>query len=116
MSSTSSKNTPGNYEAEQFDFKKRRAYDNYHGRVINDNNLHPGDGLLSGRCPGTILSHNSIDIESELFGVGSTNLVHKKKKTEPNFKNLKSLSVYDKPMIIIPVPLVVPKYQRPSFI
>jgi hypothetical protein len=113
MSSTSSKNTPGNYQLEQHQFERQRIYDSYMGRVINDTNYLPGDGLLSGRCPSSILSHNYTDIESELFGVGSTNLVTPKLSTKPNLKNMKSLSIYDKPIILIPEPLVIEKYQRP---
>jgi hypothetical protein len=113
MSSTSSKNTPGNYQLEQHQFERRRTYDSYEGRVVNNTNYLPGDGLLSGRCPSTILSYNYTDIESELFGVGSTNLVIPKLPTKPSLKNMKSLSIYDKPIIIIPKPLVVEKYQRP---
>jgi hypothetical protein len=113
MSSTRSKNTSGNYQLEQYQFEQQKIYDSYIGRVVNNTNYLPGDGLLSGRCPSTILSYNYTDIESELFGVGSTNLVNPKLPTKPSFKNMKSLSIYDKQIIIIPEPLIIEKYQRP---
>ena len=115
MTSTTNKNSPGNYEAEQWYFLKQRAYENYHGRVVNNLTCLPGDGLLSGRYPSMVLSHNSTDIESELFGIGSTNLVHTKQITTPNFKKLKTLSIYDKPRIVIAEPLVIEKFQRPCY-
>ena len=89
MSSTSNKNTPGNYQLEQLESQKQRAYHNYQGRSVNNVNCLPGDGLLSGRCPSMILSHNCTDIESELFGVGSTNLVHAKTINKTKFSEIK---------------------------
>jgi hypothetical protein len=114
MASTTNKNSFGNYQAEQYGFQKINNYDQYLGRVINQQTLLPGDGLLSGKMPNTVLSNNSTNIESELFGIGSTNLVSRKELVQPEIKTLKSLSIYDKPVIIIPEPLVVEKFQRPS--
>jgi len=115
MTSTTSKNSVGNYQIEQLGFKKQTDHNLYLGRVINEQTYLPGDGLLIGKMPSSTLSNNYTNIESELFGIGSTNLVSTKPFVKPDFKSLKSLSIYDRPITVIPEPLVVEKFQRPSY-
>lgn len=116
MASTQSLNTLGNYNQEQIAFQKQRNYDEYLGRVVNHKTCIPGNGLLGGRVPAMILSRNYTNIETELFGIGSTNLVSPKPPVTPHINHLKTLDIFDKDKIIIPEPLVVSKYQRPFFI
>ena len=113
MTSTNNKNTPGNYLMQQNMYHKQHMYQNCQGIIINDTTCYPGDGLLPSRHPHIMLSHNSTDIESYLFGVGSTNLVTIKQPIQPKFKNIKSLSIYEKSNYFLPEPLIVEKYQRP---
>ena len=116
MASTSNKNHQGNYDQEQSSFLKHRNYDEYLGRIVNTKTCLPGNGLLSGRMTPMVLSKNYTNIESELLGIGSTNLVLPKAPVIPQLKSLKSLDVFDKDRVIIPQPLVVEKYQRPFYI
>jgi hypothetical protein len=116
MASTSNKNTAGNYDQEQISFQKLRNYDDYLGRVVNTRTCLPGNGLLIGKMTPMVLSQNYTNIESELFGIGSTNLSSPKAPIVPQLKSLYSLDIFDKDRIIIPQPLVVEKFQRPFFI
>jgi len=114
MASTRNKNTPGNYRAE------RNIYNNTVDYLTNNTysygtpltSYYPGDGLLQGRVASENLSHNNIDIETQLFGIGSTNLVSPKINQSPGLKPLQSLSVIDRIPILIPEPLVIQPNQR----
>jgi hypothetical protein len=118
MASTSNKNTPGNYALEQ---TMNRHIDGYHvylhsaGGEAFTNHL-PGDGLLSGSIARSQLCGNYCDVESQLRGIGSTNLVNPQTPVTPQLYTLKSLSVMNKLPVILPEPLVVEKNHRPGFL
>ena len=115
MASTRSKNTPGNYKAEinisnnTVDYYTNKTYS--YGSPLTT--YYPGDGLLQGRVASENLSHNNIDIETQLFGIGSTNLVQHKINYSPEIKPLQSLSIIDRTHVLIPEPLVIQPNQRP---
>lgn len=115
MASTRNKNNRGDYEVEQKSNLQRMEYLTYE----NSGNGKPletffaGNGLLHGRIASSNLSHNSYDIESSLFGIGSTNLVNPQTPVKPDIKPLQSLNVIDKLPIMIPEPLIIEKNQRP---
>jgi hypothetical protein len=115
MASTRSKNTPGNYAAERWSNNQDLLYRSYehsgNGRPIES--MFSGDGLLMGRMVPTELSTNSVDIESFLYGVGSTNLVNPKGETYASLKPLKSLSVINRIPLIMPNNLAIEPFQRP---
>jgi hypothetical protein len=116
MASTRSKNTPGNYKAEinisnnTVDYYTNKQ--NSYGSPLTTH--YPGEGLLQGRVASENLSHNNIDIETQLFGIGSTNLVNYKINYRPEIKPLQSLSIINRNPILIPEPLIIHKDQRPS--
>ena len=62
-----------------------------------------------------VLSNNPTDIESQLYGIGSTNLVQKKDPVYPQLNRLDTETLV-KPKIAqyIPQPLVVEKNHRPT--
>jgi len=135
MASSRNKNTFGNYNAEQLDY--RRTYQ--HTTYVNGPNgvpvktYLPGNGLIGAKCPLTELSHNardiemylrggmtanelnnsSRDVESFLYGIGATNLVNPRESMTIRLKKLQSLNLYDTPEVIMPDPLVVEANQRP---
>ena len=113
MASTSHKNSTGNYKEEEQSFLKRKEYTHYLGKGINNLTCLPGDGLIGAKYHSSILSKNAIDIESDLFGIGSTNLVKKKTIVLPQLKNLKSLSISQKQKIHLPTDLHIVANQRP---
>lgn len=115
MSSTRNKNSPGNYESEQFSINKQSEYLTY----INSSSgkpqqtQFPGNGLLHGRVAPTELSLNSCDIESFLYGIGTTNLVKHKTAPVAEIRELQSLNVMSRLPVMLPKPLVIEGNQRP---
>ena len=115
MASTRNKNTPGNYcldQRQNIQSELWQLYTNGANGCPYDTKL-AGNGLNPGQLCYNSLSHNPSDIESFLFGINSTNLVNPSPPLTPNLKCLQSVNIYNKPDIIMPVPLVVPKNQRP---
>jgi hypothetical protein len=115
MASTRNKNTPGNYCLEQIQStspEKWCLYKNGANGYAYNTNL-AGTGLIQGQMPWDTLSHNPADIESFLFGINSTNLVNPSLPLTPQLKCIESVNIFKKQDIIMPVPLVVKKKQRP---
>lgn len=115
MASTRNKNSAGNYKLENNAYQNRINFMTFEHSVKPVETLHAGNGLLSGRMTADTLSKNACDVESQLFGIGVTNLVNPHKEVAPQYISHKSLNVMDKTPLIIPEPLVVRKDQRPSF-
>jgi len=113
MASTRSKNTPGDYKLEQRNNTEIASYSEYksYGQPTQTN--FPGNGLLTGRIASENLSANSCDIESELFGIGSTNLETPRAPYGGELKSIQSLNIIKKSPLMIPEQLVVEKNQRP---
>jgi len=115
MASTRNRNCQGDYVLEQTQNKDICNYSEYansaYGHPVET--MLPGDGLLTGRIGAAKLSGNYCDIESQLFGIGSTNLVKPKEPVIPDIHPLLSLHVIDRLPVLVPEPLVVAKNQRP---
>jgi len=73
----------------------------------------PCMGIMPSQMPRELFSRNSIDIESALFGINSTNLVETQKPVVPQLKTLPNVSFFGQMKLIMPDPLVVEKFQRP---
>lgn len=112
MSSTRNRNTLGNYNAEQWSLGEQINYNTYQSYGVPQSTHFAGDGLIHGRVASEQLSNNSCDIESQLFGIGSTNLVKPLPSVVPEIKTLNSLAVMNKTPLIIPGDLVVQGEQR----
>ena len=115
MTSTRNNNSQRNYSCEQRIFQDINLYQTYNNSAYGEahkTNL-PGLGFNGASIPRDKLSHNPIDIESNLFGIGSTNLVTPLPPIEPQFKCLNHKDIIDKIPFIMPEPLVIEKNQRP---
>ena len=117
MSATRNKNTPGNYCSEQKSLKHSESYllyPNGQAGVAYDTRL-PGNGLNPAQIPGNQLSNNSIQVESFLFGINSTNLteVLPQEQVVANMKDLETANIFKSEQVLMPEPLVVEKEQRP---
>lgn len=112
MASTRNINTIGNYESELAVFEKYKHRFDFISLSLNKATHLPGDGLLPGRIPFTMLSENSADIESELLGLNTTFIGFKQKIFGANFKEMKSLSIHDRTPVILPEPFVHLQNQR----
>ena len=115
MASTRNRNTLGNYNLEQREYKQSAGYTLYpnsqYGAAYNTRM--PGNGLLPAQIPWNKLSYNAADTESFLLGINSTNLVNPAPCFTPEIAQIASVDIYDKGAVLIPEPLVIEKYQRP---
>lgn len=115
MASTRNNNTPGNYCLQQRAIKESAQHIMYehapNGEAYRTNM--PGNGFGGAQIPITKLSRNPIDIESFLRGVGANNLVNPAPVFTPELNCVHSANLFQRPDVIMPVPLVVPNNQRP---
>jgi len=116
MTSTRDKNTPGNYQLEKLYNIQQLDYYNYRDFGLAPNTYLSGDGLIGARTARETLSNNYIDIETKLFGIGSTNLENPLPDIKPELKELKSLNIIDRLPVILPEPIVVDKTNRPMYL
>ena len=112
MASTRNINNPGDYCMEQWSIDKQAAYQTYKDYSVPEKSMFASDGLLGGRMGSTPLAYNYTDIESDLLGIGSTNLVKPLPKVVPHLKELPSLNIIDRLPVVLPVPLQVECNQR----
>jgi hypothetical protein len=119
MASTHLKNSALTYKSEQLAI--HRIFDNkiYNGKILHNKNCFPGLGInapiIHNGINNNVLSNNGSDIESALFGIGSTNLVQPKAPVCANMNHLNTLDFFEiKPESnnIIPEPLVVHDQER----
>lgn len=114
MASTNNKNSINNYKVEKEKDSRLFDYKLYqHSSYGKSNNTYlPDFGLKPGQLPREELHSNPINVESDLFGIGSTNLENPKEMTNPDKINVQHISFFDRPTIILPEPLVMEKNQR----
>jgi len=113
MASTSNKNTPGDYAQEQKMNSRIGEYATYISSTQAYTNHLPGNGLLAGKIARSSLCSNYCDVESQLFGIGTTNLVKPHVQVHPQLRSISSLSVSDRLPVILPDPLIIEQDQRP---
>ena len=115
MTSTSNKNTQGDYCLQQRGFELNRNYNTYAnsqaGMAYNPG-IPCGGSAPASHMGRDQLSYNPIEIESALFGIGSTNLVKAQTPVYPNLKQLPATSFFPREKVIMPDPLVIEKGQR----
>jgi len=125
MASTRNKNTESNYRLEMQQYRNNENYTLYphssHG--VASETRWAGNGLLPGQIPLTQLSNNGIDLESFLFGIGSTNLVDITSSMPssacatvsitPDLKTLSNFNIYSSRSVIMPSPMRHNPNERP---
>ena len=113
MASTRNKNTSLNYNVEQQSQLKQNNYTKLYGEAYKTNLS--GNGLIHGMLPRDQLSSNSMDTESFLFGINSTNLVNPAPTFEPSLRQLNPVDIYNKGDTFMPEPFICQKGQRPLY-
>ena len=113
MSSTRLKNQPGEYKLEQQRNKYTCLNRLSEYRTISNKTYLPELGFNASHLPNHLLAKNAVDIESNLFGVGSNNLVNPTTPVKPSLNSLQSVSFFEKPELVLPVPFVHSTNQRP---
>ena len=116
MASTRNKNMTKEYNLEQRINDSICTDRTYVQRNTAYNTALPCAGINIGHMPNHVLSFNATDIESSLYGVGSTNLVKPQKEMTPRIKSLPSVSFFDRLQPMLPEPLVIEKNQRPKYL
>jgi hypothetical protein len=113
MASTRNKNTKLDYQLEK---RNNQLQYEYQTSLQGELPYHySGNGLIHGKVPSTKLSHNSVDIESKLFGIDSNHLENEKPIVQPQLRScINTLHMFAKSKIIMPDPLVIEKRQRPT--
>lgn len=116
MASTRNINTPGDYAAAQSAMKKESNYCVYEGYGVPSEVCFPGNRILTGRMASEVLSKNSIDIESSLFGINSTNLVIPQPEVKPEINTLPSLNMVTTKKVIVMEPKPANVTHKPLYL
>jgi hypothetical protein len=115
MASTRNKNTPNDYCLQQRSYTDSSKYTDYTysqvGRAYM--NALPCMGIMPSHMPREAFSQNSIEIESSLFGINSTNLVTPEKPIVPQLTKLPEVSYFDRLPVYMPENMVIQTDQRP---
>ena len=113
MSSTRLRNQPGEYAIEQH--QKNNIFENriHDMKRVSNLNAFPQKGINVGQTPHGVFSENPIDIENDLFGIRSSDLVNKRNISKPLLKTLPDVYFYKPMETFVPEPLVIEKNQRP---
>jgi len=115
MASTRRVNNYNDYLIEQNTNEKTTGYLTHIPFGVPNTTHLPGKGLLQGQVAPSQIASNYCDIESNLRGIGSTNLVQQLKPVKPDIYNHNSLDIYDdKPPLIMPHPFTILTNQRPN--
>lgn len=113
MASTRLKNSTGSYCYEQRSYHQGAKYITNPQRRFNQMSAIPCAGINIGGMPNSVLSSNAVDIESELYGIGLTNLVKPYREITPRINVLPMVSFFPRDKTLLPEPLVVENDQRP---
>lgn len=115
MASTRNKNTKGDYNLEQNINTSINDWNTYEfsSRGSAYNQAMPSVGYIPSKMCTCFFSKNGIDIESQLYGIGSSNLVNEKQPVKPQLKEIKTVDFFDRQKLLMPKPLVIENNQRP---
>ena len=116
MASTRNKNTSLDYKLEAAVNKNLQQHNLYinssYGRPTSV--CIPAVGYTPSHMGRESLANNPVDIESALYGIGSTNLVNPMQPVNPSIKTLDFKDFFYRPdQVILPYPLVHDHNQRP---
>ncbi len=117
MTDTSLKNSKGWYCQEQRGIQRQFDTNIWKFKCISKDTRFPCAGInmpmMTNGYNNNVLSNNASDIESALFGIGSTNLVKQKPAVKPELNCMGNVKFFNRLESIMPKPLVVEKFQRP---
>ena len=117
MADTRDINSSANYCLEQKGMQQIRDHLLYENGP-NGNAYNPAFPLLynNGHVPANVLSCNSIDIESSLWGINANNLVNPQQPTVAKLKSLPDTSFFERPIVINEKPVYADNSQRPFIV
>ena len=116
MASTRYKNIQSHYNIRNCQYNRIFDTNLDINTSMKKDNCFPDLGILTGNMSSgynhKVLSNNTADIESKLFGIGSSNLVKPQKIIIPDINKLNNCKWMNKIPLFIPAPLVLEKNQR----
>ena len=120
MSATRNRNTLGNHHMEVL------AHNNWSNRQLYEHSPQgnayapclAGNGLIQGKLGRGSLALNSIDVESSMFGIGSTNLARPQDnlRVTAELTVLPSMDLFEKRTVYVPRPVVLDPNARPRYL
>lgn len=117
MTDTSLKNSRGWYEQGQNSRIQHFRHNTWKYKCISENTAFPTVGInmpmMTTGYNNKILSNNAPDIESVLFGIGSSNLVKPKENVKPELNHIRDIKFFNTMETFLPEPLIVKGGQRP---
>ena len=115
MASTRNKNSRGNYNLEQSQYRMINNYTSFENSSYGSAYVTtiPDIGIIPSRVAPHHFSKNPIEIENMLFGINSTNLVNSTPKIIPQLRTPRKSVFFQRQTIIMPKPLVIEPNQRP---
>ena len=75
-------------------------------RTIRNDTVMAELGMNASHIHGKVLASNYCDIESDLYGIGSSNLVQPRLKATPNINTIPVKSFFNRLPMILPEPMV----------
>ena len=103
MASTRNINNMVNYCHQELEQQKLRSHIFQPIKRINESPAYPNVGINAPQyMPNTLLSNDSVDIESRLFGINSTNLVNPQKPMNPTLYTLPTTTFFQRPYQVYP--------------
>ena len=117
MTDTSLKNSRGWYCQGQQAIGEQFRHNIWKYKCMSENSAFPCIGInmpmMTNGYNNKLLSNNASDIESALFGIGSTNLVKAKAPVNPDLNCMGNIKFFNTLQTYLPEPLVIQKNQRP---
>jgi len=119
MANTRNRNTQGDYQME------KATQSNWHGRQMYAhsaqgsayNTYWAGNGLIQGQIRGhSTLMNNTLEVEADLFGLGSTLENPRLTSIVPLPKHIPSVDLFAKSIIQVPRPVEPATYARPFYL
>ena len=118
MTDTGIKNSKGWYSQEQKAISRQLDHNIWKHKCISNDTRFPCSGInmpmMTNGYNNNILSNNASDIESQLFGIGSNNLVKPRTPVTPNINHIGNIKFFNTLETIMPNPLIIEKNQRPK--
>ena len=102
MASTRNNNTMSDYKLQQHQFDRMRDYAIAPGNDSIIKSAYPKFGVNMQKTPNVQLAHNSVDIESALYGIGSSNLVKPQDPVLGKPKHLDEVKFMDRLELFVP--------------
>ena len=115
MASTRNKNSQGNYQLEQSQYRTVRNYNSFENASSGSAYITsiPDIGMIPSKVAPNHFSTNPIEIENMLFGINSTNLANYSPKIIPQLHTPRTSVFFQRQIVIMPKPFVIEPNQRP---